>query len=709
MRIKLLFSIMLVLFISTKCLFSDTTFVSGNVSGEWERSESPYMVTGDIIVNTDSCLRIAPGCSIIFMGYYKLHIDNNAVFKAIGTETDSIVFTALDTHLTDTSGGFASLTFDNESEACTLAYCNIEFGRGEYGGAINCTGSKLVLNNNTIINNLATRLGAAIWLCISHCVIMNNSIYNNHSNSSGGGICFFAYDSSEVMMNDIYNNSADRYGGGIYCQCSYAIIENNDIHDNHAERAGGGICFEDEDNFDTYSRLINNRIINNTADEGGGIFCYDAWPDIFDNLIKRNQAVKGGGVYFDFDVHAIVINNDIIENTVTDFGGGIYVFDDSYWYGTIKGNRISHNEAGIDGGGVYYNWIGAYSLESNVISHNRAARNGGGLFLGGSFEMDVINNIFYSNRANANGGGVHCVGSALYFMNNCFVKNYSELNGGGISITSSLISLINNIFWEDSASMCPEVYFSSTIPCSLYFVNNCIDSNSVCVEGESSFVDWRSGNISEDPLFLDTLFHLSEASPCIDAGAESLLYNLDYTTYYPIWAPEEDIEGNPRPFGGGFEIGAYEYSDPLLYQNLHYGWNLVSLQRVTPVCASELFEFSPFHAFGYSTDTRTYHLKDTLEIGVGYWILSDRDTMISNANSRFNSYTRVLYPGWNLIGGLSLQVSTSTLDTISGIVTSPFGYNTLEHCYFIADTFFPGFGYWILVNDTIEFNLNLAE
>lgn len=60
-----------------------------------------------------------------------------------------------------------------------------------------------------------------------------------------------------------------------------------------------------------------------------------------------------------------------------------------------------------------------------------------------------------------------------------------------------------------------------------------------------------SHSILGDPRFINTAasdFHLSEASPCIDAGTD-------------VPAADVDLDSLPRPFGRGIDIGAYEFSD----------------------------------------------------------------------------------------------------------------------------------------------------
>jgi len=63
-----------------------------------------------------------------------------------------------------------------------------------------------------------------------------------------------------------------------------------------------------------------------------------------------------------------------------------------------------------------------------------------------------------------------------------------------------------------------------------------------------STLEWQEGNIEADPLFILSRanYHLRPDSPCIDAGKDAGVY--------------KDIDGQDRPWGAGFDMGADEFS-----------------------------------------------------------------------------------------------------------------------------------------------------
>ncbi|MGD8782773.1 MAG: T9SS type A sorting domain-containing protein, partial [Ignavibacteria bacterium] len=86
-----------------------------------------------------------------------------------------------------------------------------------------------------------------------------------------------------------------------------------------------------------------------------------------------------------------------------------------------------------------------------------------------------------------------------------------------------------------------------------------LDNSSIDIAFSNIQEGWTGiGNIDSDPQFTNssqTDFHLQDSSPCIGAGIDEI--EINGTTYF---APEFDIEGNPRPnpLFSMPDMGAYE-------------------------------------------------------------------------------------------------------------------------------------------------------
>ena len=115
-------SIALIFFISLWPTYSQTIIPGGYVSGMWTALNSPYQINDDITIHADSALTIEPGVEVIFQGHYRFII--NGILNAVGTQTDSIRFTAA---IPDT--GWRGLRFINSADTSYLAYCIIEYGK----------------------------------------------------------------------------------------------------------------------------------------------------------------------------------------------------------------------------------------------------------------------------------------------------------------------------------------------------------------------------------------------------------------------------------------------------------------------------------------------------------------------------------------------------------------------------------------------------
>ena len=286
--------------------YADTHIPAGDVNGNWDFSNSPYIINGEINIQVDDELTIEPGVQVLFSGHYKFNIYGRLL--AEGTAVDTISFTAQ-----DTTAGWHSLRFwdtnTNGQDSSKVVYCKLEYGRAtgssdnRKGGAIYCENSSDILLKNCLITNNYAYWGGGIYYYNSSPYLINVTITDNSAIGTygdGGGI--LCYNSSPSLTNVTINeNSADDYGGGICCEWeSSPSLTNVAISENTANGSGGGIC-------SGYSSPIlkNVTITGNSAtgiwSSGGGILFSQSSPILENVTISGNTAFSGGGIKFLID------------------------------------------------------------------------------------------------------------------------------------------------------------------------------------------------------------------------------------------------------------------------------------------------------------------------------------------------------------------------------------------------------------------------
>lgn len=307
-------------------------------------------------------------------------------------------------------------------------------------------------------------------------------------------------------------------------------------------------------------------ITHGVSDFGGGINGKGTLATIKNNVITENEVFSGGGGIHNCDGE--IFNNTIsLNKSNNSSGGGISNCD-----GNVRENVISKNSADRDGGGVFKG-IGIFS--NNIVENNTSKSGGGAFFLSGGL---IENNLIRNNRAESRGGGTYQC-NAL-FRNNLWIQNRSSSTGGAMYETFG--SIINNTFWNNSAQIGGAINdFEGTILNSIFWLNFDVEGKQIKNSSNPSYSciqNWEGGgigNITEDPLFIDPPFdfHLSKYSPCINSGTKSELIPFD-------------MEGDTRPLGVGFDMGADEF------QNFNY----ITLFEMANVWNETAFNETSFHS-----------------------------------------------------------------------------------------------------------------
>jgi hypothetical protein len=279
-------------------------------------------------------------------------------------------------------------------------------------------------------------------------------------------------------------------------------------------------------------------IIN--ANDSGSVVVFDSGEDttsvLYGFTLTGGNARLGGGIHCDSSGAKIVFNK-------------------------ITNNIASAGSASANGGGIYANSSGHFNyiiIENNIISNNISqghCGHGGGI---GLYDMrgKIINNIIKENYASGwyCSAGIKLGGCSLQIINNTIIFNTSNNSPAtdiaGIAANQDSSIIINNIVWGNIGDK---------------QIGPNLNLNVAYCDIEDGYPGL--GNINEYPEFVDTAsgdFHLSDSSPCIGAGIDSI--EIAGTWYN---CPITDLEGNPRPnpLGSMPDMGVYESEYPVRVEN----------------------------------------------------------------------------------------------------------------------------------------------
>lgn len=445
----------------------------------------------------------------------------------------------------------------------TKLYSSVINGEKVRRGVYASGGISFTLDGFTIENCNATNVprplrGGGIYVYQARPILLNNLILGNlagapadpNSWCQGGGI-FVDHATGPVLIsgNELADNLAAfggyATGGGIYLsQCSRAVVAHNELHDNLASSGGtgygGGLGAVQCDDIEINDNWIEDNAGSSEAATGHG---------------------RGGGIYLEQSVAGEIERNHITENVGSEAGVGSGGGVAAYWCDLLwvldnwfDGNTASAAPGKIGEGGALNIitsldiLIGRNEMWSNVA--NPTGGSGGAIWMDSNVSFRLVNNIIAKNIASEWGGGLALWADASRRItgtleHNTFVgNNLGEGNGKvAVCVESPYVQLrlINNLFSEHSMAVDVAPGSSAALSGTLFFMN------SVANTGGGGTITSVSAISGLDPL-LNGSAHLSSGSPAINAGVTSALTN--------------DIDGDHRPTGVGYDIGADEWVPP---------------------------------------------------------------------------------------------------------------------------------------------------
>lgn len=358
MKTKLLFVLFIIGLIQIK--LNAQTNVSGVISTNttWTIANSPYIVVGNTLVESNTLLIIEPGVEIKFNNGFYLKIQGE--IKAIGSPQNKIHFTSND--LSPNPEDWENIwlvgttvSFDNNNNynsGSIFKNCIIEFARK----GLFVDDAQIYIDSCELKNNSS----GIDFRNIDNSIIINCAIYNNNNGTSISYDSWYIDNFTNVKFinNHIFQNiNTGLQFGGYKVNSSGNLFSNNHIQDNGT----WGMFFGTGDVVSGFNDNIikNNKIVNNSY---GGIYISDANNTIAENYIYAN----GYGISTDHGDNNLTIENNIILNNKI----GI-LLQRSWWGGTINSNQFYDNIESIE---IREYCCGYYprnfSIGNNTFSHN---------------------------------------------------------------------------------------------------------------------------------------------------------------------------------------------------------------------------------------------------------------------------------------------------------------------------------------------------
>jgi hypothetical protein len=480
------------------------------------------------------------------------------------------------------------------------------------GGGVVIIGGNLEIANCIVANNSAD-YGGGIFQegSLRRVDIVASRLESNSTSNHGGAV--FARGSVYLTDTDVLSNTAGWHGGGIHVDAGSATLTGGLFSNNRANGDNGGAV-----NANNGLSIAGTRFVSNTAQQkGGAVSQWNAgYPvAVRGSIFERNQAVlEGGGLWARGNL--TVTNSSFLSNTVdtrsasNGSGGGLLANSGTLWLASslFRGNEVYCTGCTFrDGGGLSVvsspvaiiqdslfqannAWSGG-AVNSNsprlTISGSTFRDNRGGY--GGGLDAltaDIRSSSFISNWV-LNAGGAVASGGYLTVTASTFVSNSASAAGGSIWATGNF-SLLNSAFTGSQSSWGGEVihldnnvaraftHVTISQPSlnsgaavkvaggTLAITNTIIASYTVGISQTSAAVTLnrvllaggstlREGTgtytitnaMAGPPAFAPDGYHLTKSSAAIDSGVDS--------------GVTSDIDGNPRPWGAGYDVGAVEY------------------------------------------------------------------------------------------------------------------------------------------------------
>lgn len=351
-------------------------------------------------------------------------------------------------------------------------------------------------------------------------------------------------------------------GAGLYARNARLTLRRVNIHDNLIDvydvpdttTYGGGATVEGGTLLVESSTFRSNSVWAQRTCYGGGLAILDVVSaTVSDCLFQDNDAWHGSGLYFGSTPanrgtlllrDSVFLGNGRGRSPGRAHGGYAGAARIENAIARIEGNTFSDNSANNDYGTLAV-FSSELSLAGNTFWNNECAR-ASALYLFSVSPFTVVNNIIADNRS------LHYWlpdNSALYvrsgsgqLLHNTIARN---ANARGVQVSvGATVTLANTILVSHTVGIFVAAGSTASLEGTLWGSGAWANGTDWAGEGT---INVGAVNVWGDPRFLDPAggnYHIGPGSAAINVGV-----NAGVTA---------DIDGDPRPLGAGYDIGADE-------------------------------------------------------------------------------------------------------------------------------------------------------
>ncbi len=488
----------------------------------------------------------------------------NAAGGAIYVDNGSL--TIVDCVIADNWASYGGGIYQGNAGKVDIIGSRIERNHADIdGGGLFITGNA-TLTDTLVLTNTATRDGGGLTDWTGRVSILRGTVAGNKADRNGGGINL--NNDISVYSTQVISNTAGQDGGGILqWNGGYEVIVVGGLFErNRSFRDGGGLWARGNTTVTT-SEFTSNKADSrsSTNTNGGGLYAFGGTLLITSSTFRANQVnctgcsfTYGGGLNVDsplpvtiqdslFEANygwfggglrsaqAITIKKTTFKNNSAGYGGGAYVVD-----GDIQSTDFIGNHAVNKGGGLEA--IGKTKLAGAWIS-NGSAMYGGGLYLPVAAHADLVNVVIADNTAYYIGSGLLAEAATMHATQTTIARNIGGERSGVClarnpsGVLGSTAVMTNTILVNQTVGISATLLSTASLKGVLWFSNTANTGGAGSVAVSSAVIG--------TPAFASDGYHLTAASKAIDQGI-----NSGVTT---------DIDGDPRPWGKGFDLGADEF------------------------------------------------------------------------------------------------------------------------------------------------------